>query len=96
MCEDDSRQHFVAWAKGCATPLTTVELGSGMDDLGPLRTIVNQARVVALGESGHGIHEFLAFRNRLLAFLVKEMDFTAIAVETGFSESLLADDVSPQ
>ena len=92
MCEDYSQQHFVAWAKGRAIPLTTVELGSGMDDLLPLKTIVNQARVVALGESGHGIHEFLAFRNRLLAFLVKNMDFTAIAVETGFSEALLVDD----
>jgi erythromycin esterase len=92
MCEDYSQQHFITWAKAHAIPLTTVGRGSGIDDLQPLKPIVNQAQVVALGESGHGIHESLAFRNRLWAFLVKNMGFTAIAAETGFSESLLVDD----
>jgi hypothetical protein len=52
MCEDCPQQHFLSWAKARAIPLTAVGLGSGMDDLQPLKTIVNQARVVALGESG--------------------------------------------
>jgi erythromycin esterase len=34
----------------------------------------------------------LAFRNRLFEFLVQEMGFTAIAAETGYSESVAADD----
>jgi erythromycin esterase len=36
----------------------------------------------------HGAHEPLAFRNRLFRFLVERMGFTAIALESGFTESI--------
>jgi erythromycin esterase len=39
----------------------------------------------------HGAHEPMAFRNRLFRFLVEQMGFTAIAVETGFTESSSVD-----
>src|SRR6266702_4174351 len=48
------------------------------------------AHVVALGEPMHGAHEPLAFRNRLFRFLVERMGFTAIALESGFTESISA------
>src|SRR5689334_8514484 len=35
----------------------------------------------------HGAHEPLAFRNRLFRFLVEHMEFTAVALESGFTES---------
>ena len=38
----------------------------------------------------HGAHEPLAFRNRLFRFLVERMGFTAIALESGFTESISA------
>ena len=38
----------------------------------------------------HGAHEPLAFRNRLFRFLVERMGFTAIALESGFTESINA------
>jgi Erythromycin esterase len=47
--------------------------------------------IVALGET-HGTHELLRLRNRLFQYLVEELDFTAIAVETGVTESMLAED----
>lgn len=78
---------FVAWAREHAIKITALEPGHGFVDLQPLKASIGQARVVALGESGHGIHEFLVFRNRLFEFLVHEMNFTAIAVETGFTEA---------
>jgi erythromycin esterase-like protein len=37
----------------------------------------------------HGAHEPLAFRNRL-SFLVERMGFTAIELESGFTESISA------
>jgi erythromycin esterase len=43
--------------------------------------------MVALGEPSHGNHEPLAFRNRLFRFLVEELGFTAIAIESGLPES---------
>jgi erythromycin esterase len=87
-----STSSFLEWADEHAITLTSIEPGQGFSDLQPLKQIIGDARVVALGEGRHGIHEFLAFRNRLFEFLVEEMEFTAIAVESGYSESITVDD----
>ena len=92
LAQEVSSQPLLVWAKGHAIPVSTVEPGHGFTDLQPLKTTIGQARLVALGESAHGVHEFLAFRNRLAEFLVQEMGFTAIAVETGFYEGVQVDD----
>lgn len=63
------------------------EPGSDRAHLAQLRAILGDARVVALGEPALGMHEPLAFRNRLFEYLVEELGFTAIAVESAFPES---------
>lgn len=68
-------------------PMRGVEPGGNRADLAPFHAIVGNARVVALGEPAHGVHEPLAFRNHLLEYLVEELGFTAIAVESAFPES---------
>ena len=68
-------------------PMRGVEPRGDRADLAPLRAIVGDARVVAVGEPAHGVHEPLAFRNHLLEYLVEELRFTAIAVESAFPES---------
>src|SRR6202012_1375614 len=68
-------------------PVTTVESERNDSDLLQLELAIGTARVVALGEPMHGAHEPLAFRNRLFRFLVERMGFTAIALESGFTES---------
>jgi erythromycin esterase len=68
-------------------PLRSVEPGGDFGDLAALGALIGDARVVALGEPAHGVHEPLAFRNRLLEYLVREHGFTAIAVEAPFPES---------
>lgn len=62
------------------------------EQLEPLLSFVGDARVVALGESMHRTHEFLAWRNRLLRFLVERAGFTAIVLESGVVEGLTVDD----
>jgi erythromycin esterase len=57
-------------------------------DLEGLRGIIGEARIVGLGESMHRVHEFSSLRHRLFQFLVAELGFTAIAVESGFAEGL--------
>jgi erythromycin esterase len=64
-----------------------MEPGADRADLAPLRAIIGDARVVALGEPALGVHEPLAFRNHLLEYLVTELGFTAIAVEAAFADS---------
>ncbi|MEU8821921.1 erythromycin esterase family protein [Actinoplanes sp. NPDC048796] len=55
---------------------------SGLGDL------VAGARVVALGESAHHVREYDLVRHQLLQFLVEEKGFTALVMESGFSEGL--------
>lgn len=80
-------ESFARWASSRALPLSSVETSDDISDLRSLPPLIGAAKVVAMGEPGHGHHEPLAFRNRLLTFLVTEMEFTAIAIETGLSES---------
>jgi erythromycin esterase len=80
---------FDRWAKAHAVPVQTVELGGSIAGLRRLKPIIGSARVAALGEPAHGAHEPLAFRNRLFRYLVEELGFTAIAIESGLPESRL-------
>lgn len=63
-----------------------------VSDLEPLRDIVGDARVVAIGESTHRVHELYQIRHRLTRFLVTELGFTAFVMESGFPEGLRVND----
>lgn len=80
------------WLSATSSPLPSLEQGVLFADVPDLRSLVGSARLVALGEAVHGAHEFLVLRNQLLEFLVEELGFTAIAVETGFTEALSVDE----
>lgn len=71
-----------------AVPLETAAPGTGIDDLRPLSSVVEAARVVGLGEATHGTAEFFTLKHRLFEFLVEEHAFTTFALETGFAETL--------
>ena len=85
---EPSPEAFVKWAATKAIPLTTLETEGDTSDLLPLKSVVGAVRVVAIGEPNHGTHEPLAFRNRMVRFLVEQMGFTAVALETGFTEAI--------
>ncbi|HEY1106251.1 MAG TPA: erythromycin esterase family protein [Agromyces sp.] len=71
-------------------PVRTVEPdGDDFADLAPLGELIGGARVVALGESMHRVHEFLALRHRVFRYLSLHHGFTALALESGFAEGLL-------
>jgi erythromycin esterase len=82
----------LTWARADVSPLASTEPGGSLDDLLPFKRIAGSARVIGLGEPDHGIHEFLTVRNRLVEFLIQSMGITAIAAETGYSESVAVDD----
>jgi erythromycin esterase len=87
-CAEDP---FAKWAAAHALPIATLDSSADFSDLLPLTSVVGAARVVALGEPTHGAHEPMAFRNRLIRFLVEKMGFTAVALESGFTESSAVD-----
>lgn len=80
---DPGREAFVAWAAKSAVPVGTRESSGGLGDLEPLRKIVGDARVVCLGASRGGLNEQFEVKRRILDFLVRDMDFTVLAVAEG-------------
>ena len=79
------QQALIAWLKGNAIPIRTVEAGNGFEDLQPLKRVLRDVRFVGLGEATHGTREFFQFKHRMLEFLVKEMGFRVFAIEASYS-----------
>lgn len=90
--EASGREAFVSWARSNAVPLRSIESGPRQEEWKRLKPIIGSARVVALGEPAHGVHQSLALRNRLFEFLVEEAGFTALATESSFSEAGVVSD----
>src|SRR6476619_1818927 len=84
---DAGRDAFVNWAGKSLKPLNTVAPSPSTADLAPIKAMIGNATVVAISEGVHAGAEPLEFRNRLFQYLVQEMGFTAIAIESGISES---------
>ena len=82
-----ARDEFLGWARDNARPIGAIGQAEKPESWEPLRAIVGDARVVALGEPLHGFHGPLAVRNQVVQYLVKELGFTAVALETGLSPS---------
>ncbi|MFF0523318.1 erythromycin esterase family protein [Actinomadura nitritigenes] len=82
---------FADWLGDHAVPLTHLDPDAPLDDLEPLRGIIGDARVVAIGEHSHFINEFALMRRRIVRFLVERCGFTVLAFEYGFSEGFPLD-----
>jgi erythromycin esterase len=79
------------WLRQHATSLAGLDPAAPIDDLEPLRDIIGDARVVAVGENSHFIREFSLARHRILRFLAERCGFTVYALEFGFSEGFPVD-----
>ena len=75
------------WLRANAIPFETTEPGSGFEDLMPLKEMIGDAHIVALGEATHGTHEFFQMKHRLVEFLVEEMGFNVFAMEVDWAEA---------
>ena len=90
------------WLQTNTINLSTIEAGSGFEDMMPLKAMIADARIVSLGEHAHLNGSFYKVKHRMVEFLVSEMDFTVFAIEASFgcaskiNEYLLGGDVSPQ
>jgi erythromycin esterase len=82
----------MAWIRRAALPLSTPVTGHGFEDLAPLRKIVGDARIVALGEATHGTREFFQLKHRMFEFLVTRMGFSIIALEANMPQAYRLND----
>lgn len=74
------------WLRQNVTTLSTIDPDGALDDLEPLREIVGDARVVALGEGAHFVEEVWTVRRRLLRFLHERLGFGIVAAEFDLGE----------
>jgi erythromycin esterase-like protein len=88
----DSDPQAVAWLRSHAVALETTEPGQGFDDLGPLKAMIGDARIVALGEATHGTREFFRMKHRLTEYLAAEMGFTIFSIEANMPEAYRIND----
>ncbi len=75
------------WIRDRAVPLKSADAGKGFDDLQPLKKIVGDAKIVAIGEGTHGTSEFFRMKHRLVEFLASEMGYTGFAMEGNMPEA---------
>ena len=87
-----SAQQPVDWIRKNAIPLRTVEAGNGFNDMQPLKKIVGNARIVALGEATHGTREFFQLKHRMIEFLASQMGFTIFSIEANMPEAYRLND----
>ena len=63
----------------------------GEDEIDQLVDLVGRARIVLLGESTHGTHEFYEMRSALTRRLMVQKNFAAVAIEGDWPDALRAD-----
>ena len=80
------------WIRAHAIRLTTPEAGHGFADLQPLKPVIGNARLVALGEATHGSREFFQLKHRMLEFLATDMGFTIFTIEANMPEAYRLND----
>ena len=78
---------FIAWARNEAIPLSIPRYDENYDDLGFLGDVVGDARIVAIGENAHYLHEWNRIRARVFKYLVEEHGFNTFVLESGLIES---------
>ena len=82
----------IGWIRDTAIRLSTPVAGHGLNDMEPLKKIVGDARIVALGEATHGTREFFQFKHRMLEFLVTQMGFSIFSIEANMPEAYRLND----
>ncbi len=71
----------IEWLQKNARPFATCEPVASDRDLAPLRAVVGDARIVALGDVSGGTHEFFQMKHRIIEYLATHMDFTLVGIE---------------
>lgn len=66
-------------------PIATFQPDSNFQDIYFLKKTLENKNIIGLGEATHGTHEFFKYKDRLIRFLVTNLNFKAIAFESDFA-----------
>lgn len=75
-------QPVTAWLRSNSSSIASVTPTRDASDLQPLRAALDTVRIVGLGEATHGTREFFQLKHRVLQYLVTELGFTVLAMES--------------
>jgi len=82
----------IRWLKNNSITIKTELAENGFDDLQPLKKLIGNARIVALGENTHGTSEVFKMKHRLVEFLTTQMGFTIFSIEANMPEAYKLND----
>jgi erythromycin esterase-like protein/predicted phosphoribosyltransferase len=77
----------IAETPGEVIDRTAVDAPSGLPQRDALEEIVGDARIVLIGESSHGTHEFYQARAEITKWLIEEKGFCAVAAEADWPDA---------
>ena len=83
---------MLGWVGSTAIPVAGDDPGLSLDDLAPLKDLIGDARVVALGEDTHGTREFFRMKHRIVEYLATQMGFNIFAIEANMPEAYAVND----
>jgi erythromycin esterase len=78
-CQNDDK--LIGALNTIIKPVTTLQPGDIFDDIVFLKRMAKDAAIIGIGESTHGTNLYNTYRQRLVRFLVQEMDYKAIIDE---------------
>jgi erythromycin esterase len=79
----------LAWIRRNAIPFKSSDPTASHKELEPLKKMIGNRHIVALGEATHGTREFFQMKDRLTRFLAEEKGFTVFAMEAHMAEAEL-------
>ena len=85
--QSDRQNFFKKWVDKNGTEISFKDSSLKSSTLRAFKNMVGNARIFALGEPLHNLSEPLEIRNELFKYMITEMGFTAIALETSFSKA---------
>jgi len=89
---EEAAPPFTKWAKKAAIRIRSTDPNHDLADLEPLKRMIGDARIVAIGESRHDIHEQFQLKHRIVELLVQQMNFTAVAMEVSMPDATRIND----
>lgn len=86
--EESVERRVLAWIREHAVVLEGADPSLANDDLPAFAAMLDDARVIGMGEGTHGTREFFQFRDRVIRWLAKRNELDAILWESEFVPSL--------
>ena len=84
----ESNKELVDDLKSCSQELQTTSPSKAFDDLEELNEVLENRKVIGMGEAPHGTSEFFQMKDRMFRFLVEELDYRVFGLEAGFGKAI--------